>query len=95
MLILDIWIDFVNLRSETYAENSRIPTMEVGTAKEDAYRRDLTINSLFFNINNNSVEDLTGRGIEDLKRGLIVTPLPAKATFLDDPLRVIRAIRFG
>ncbi|RLN22136.1 putative CCA tRNA nucleotidyltransferase 2 [Panicum miliaceum] len=87
MLILDVWIDFVNLRSETYAENSRIPTMEVGTAKEDAYRRDLTINSLFFNINNNSVEDLTGRGIEDLKKGLIVTPLPAKATFLDDPLR--------
>jgi len=95
MLILDIWIDFVNLRSETYAENSRIPTMEVGTAKADAYRRDLTINSLFFNINNNSVEDLTGRGIEDLKKGLIVTPLPAKATFLDDPLRVLRAIRFA
>ncbi|RCV36038.1 hypothetical protein SETIT_7G287800v2 [Setaria italica] len=95
MLILDIWIDFVNLRSEKYAENSRIPTMEVGTAEEDAYRRDLTINSLFFNINNNSVEDLTGRGIEDLKEGLIVTPLPAKATFLDDPLRVLRAIRFA
>ncbi|CAL4903999.1 unnamed protein product [Urochloa decumbens] len=95
MLILDTWIDFVNLRSETYAEDSRIPTMEVGTAKEDAYRRDLTINSLFFNINNNSVEDLTGRGIEDLKKGLIVTPLPAKATFLDDPLRVLRAIRFA
>ncbi|KAJ1265012.1 hypothetical protein BS78_08G045200 [Paspalum vaginatum] len=95
MLILDIWIDFVNLRSETYAENSRIPTMEIGTAKEDAYRRDLTINSLFYNINNKSVEDLTGRGIEDLKKGLIVTPLQAKATFLDDPLRVLRAIRFA
>ncbi|XP_062204118.1 CCA tRNA nucleotidyltransferase, mitochondrial-like isoform X2 [Phragmites australis] len=95
MLIFDIWIDFVNLRSEKYAENSRIPTMEIGTAKEDAYRRDLTINSLFFNINNKSVEDLTGRGIDDLKKGLIVTPLPAKATFLDDPLRVLRAIRFA
>jgi tRNA nucleotidyltransferase/poly(A) polymerase len=95
MLIFDIWIDFVNLRSEKYAENSRIPTVEIGTAKEDAYRRDLTINSLFFNINNNSVEDLTGRGIEDLKKGLIVTPLHAKATFLDDPLRVLRAIRFA
>lgn len=95
MLIFDIWIDFVNLRSEKYAENSRIPTMEIGTAEEDAYRRDLTINSLFFNINTNSVEDLTGRGLEDLKKGLIVTPLPAKATFLDDPLRVLRAIRFA
>ncbi|KAJ0086673.1 hypothetical protein Patl1_07788 [Pistacia atlantica] len=66
-----------------------------GTAEEDAYRRDLTINSLFYNINTSSVEDLTGRGIEDLKSGKIVTPLPPKATFLDDPLRVLRAIRFG
>ncbi|CAL5019147.1 unnamed protein product [Urochloa decumbens] len=95
MLIFDAEVDFVNLRSEKYSETSRIPTMEIGTAKEDAYRRDLTINSLFFNINNNSVEDLTGRGINDLKKGLIVTPLPAKATFLDDPLRVLRAIRFA
>ncbi|KAF7064426.1 hypothetical protein CFC21_070739 [Triticum aestivum] len=95
MLIYGIWIDFVNLRSEKYAENSRIPTVEIGTAKEDALRRDLTINSLFFNINTKSVEDLTGRGLEDLKKGLIDTPLPAKSTFLDDPLRVLRAIRFA
>ncbi|KAJ3671453.1 hypothetical protein LUZ60_007532 [Juncus effusus] len=95
MRIYDMWIDFVNLRSETYAENSRIPTMKFGTAEEDAYRRDLTINSLFYNINNSSVEDLTGRGMKDLKLGLIVTPLPPKATFMDDPLRVLRAIRFG
>ncbi|KAJ3703674.1 hypothetical protein LUZ61_007379 [Rhynchospora tenuis] len=95
MRIYDTWIDFVNLRSETYAENSRIPTMKFGTAEEDAYRRDLTINSLFFNINSSSVEDLTGRGLKDLKSGLIVTPLPPKATFMDDPLRVLRAIRFG
>ncbi|XP_034896978.1 tRNA nucleotidyltransferase cca2 isoform X1 [Populus alba] len=95
MRLLDLWIDFVNLRSEDYSENSRIPTMTFGTAKEDAYRRDLTINSLFYNINTGSVEDLTGRGIEDLKSGKIVTPLPPKETFLDDPLRVLRAIRFG
>ncbi|GMN25973.1 hypothetical protein TIFTF001_001134 [Ficus carica] len=66
-----------------------------GTAEEDAYRRDLTINSLFYNINTNSVEDYTKRGLEDLKSGKIVTPLPPKATFMDDPLRVLRAIRFG
>ncbi|KAB1209078.1 CCA tRNA nucleotidyltransferase, mitochondrial [Morella rubra] len=66
-----------------------------GTAEEDAYRRDLTINSLFYNINTDSVEDLTNRGIADLQSGKIVTPLPPKATFLDDPLRVLRAIRFG
>ncbi|XP_068640395.1 tRNA nucleotidyltransferase cca2-like [Aristolochia californica] len=95
MRIYDIWIDFVNLRSEAYVENSRIPTMKFGTAEEDAYRRDLTINSMFYNINTDSVEDLTGRGLSDLRSGLIVTPLPSKATFLDDPLRVLRAIRFG
>ncbi|PKU80395.1 putative CCA tRNA nucleotidyltransferase 2 [Dendrobium catenatum] len=95
MRICSTWVDFVNLRSESYAENSRIPKMKFGTAKEDAYRRDLTINSLFYNINTTSVEDLTGRGVQDLKDGYIVTPLPPKETFLDDPLRVLRAIRFG
>ncbi|XP_019441997.1 PREDICTED: putative CCA tRNA nucleotidyltransferase 2 isoform X2 [Lupinus angustifolius] len=96
MRLFDMWIDFVNLRSEEYTENSRIPSMQkFGTPEEDAYRRDLTINSLFYNINTNSVEDFTKRGISDLKSGKIVTPLPPKATFLDDPLRVVRAIRFG
>ncbi|XP_050214204.1 tRNA nucleotidyltransferase cca2 [Mercurialis annua] len=95
MRLFDLWIDFVNLRCEDYTEDSRIPTMKFGTAKEDAFRRDLTINSLFYNIITKSVEDLTERGIEDLKSGKIVTPLPPKATFLDDPLRVLRAIRFG
>ncbi|XP_030960076.1 tRNA nucleotidyltransferase cca2-like [Quercus lobata] len=96
MRLFDMWIDFVNLRSEEYSDNSRIPTKQkFGTAEEDAYRRDLTINSLFYNINTDSVEDFTQRGIADLKSGKIVTPLPAKATFLDDPLRVLRAIRFG
>lgn len=93
--IYNIWIDFVNLRSESYAENSRIPKMKFGSAAEDAYRRDLTINSLFYNINTSSVEDLTGRGVQDLKNGYIVTPLTPKETFIDDPLRVLRAIRFG
>ncbi|KAH6834117.1 Polynucleotide adenylyltransferase family protein [Perilla frutescens var. hirtella] len=93
--VFDVKIDFVNLRAEDYSENSRIPTMRFGTPEEDAYRRDLTINSLFYNINTSSVEDFTGRGIVDLKSGKIVTPLPPKQTFLDDPLRVLRAIRFG
>ncbi|KAM3397010.1 tRNA nucleotidyltransferase cca2 isoform X2 [Capsicum galapagoense] len=95
MRLFDVWIDFVNLRAEDYIENSRIPTMKFGTAKQDAERRDLTINSLFYNINTRSVEDLTERGIADLKSGKIVTPLSPKKTFLDDPLRVLRAIRFG
>ncbi|XP_024978152.1 putative CCA tRNA nucleotidyltransferase 2 isoform X1 [Cynara cardunculus var. scolymus] len=95
MRLFDVWIDFVNLRSEDYAENSRIPTMQFGSAEQDAYRRDLTINSLFYNINTCLVEDFTGRGLDDLKSGKIVTPLPPKETFLDDPLRVLRAIRFS
>ncbi|XP_059281110.1 tRNA nucleotidyltransferase cca2-like [Lycium ferocissimum] len=93
-----VLIDFVNLRSEDYSNNnSRIPTrlQQLGTALEDAYRRDLTINSLFYNIQTNSIEDFTKRGLEDLKSKRIVTPLNPKQTFMDDPLRVLRAIHFG
>ncbi|KAF7841784.1 putative CCA tRNA nucleotidyltransferase 2 [Senna tora] len=87
-----------NRKSEEYAENSNshIPTKQsFGTAEEDAYRRDLTINSLFYNINTDTIEDFTKRGISYLKSGNIVTHLPPKETLLDDPLRVLRAIRFG
>lgn len=87
-------IDFVNLRTETYAD-SRIPEMKAGTPQEDAFRRDLTINSLFFNINTSKVEDFTGKGVEDLKNGIIRTPLEPLQTFTDDPLRALRAIRFA
>ncbi|OMO83667.1 hypothetical protein CCACVL1_11299 [Corchorus capsularis] len=93
--LFDVWIDFVNLRSEYYSENSRIPTeMRFGTAEEDANRRDLTINSLHLCFAFDSFHLITA-GIEDLKFGRIVTPLAPKDTFLDDPLRVLRAIRFG
>jgi len=93
---LDLELDFVNLRSEEYAESSRIPdTMGFGTAKEDAERRDLTINSLFYNLHSESVEDWTGTGIDDLRNGVIRTPLEPITTFMDDPLRVLRAVRFA
>jgi len=93
--IFDMWIDFVNLRSETYTESSRIPEIKIGTPLDDSLRRDLTINSLFYNINENRIEDFTGNGIGDLKMGIIRTPLPPLTTFLDDPLRVFRSIRFA
>lgn len=93
--ILGLPIDFVNLRTETYAENSRIPTVSVGTPEEDAFRRDLTINALFYNINTGKVEDFTGKGIEDLKNGVIRTPLDPKITFKEDPLRILRGIKFS
>eukprot|EP00918_Siedleckia_nematoides_P030708 GHVU01066509.1.p1 GENE.GHVU01066509.1~~GHVU01066509.1.p1 ORF type:complete len:673 (+),score=112.25 GHVU01066509.1:179-2020(+) len=90
----DMWVDFVNLRSESYTEESRIPSIAVGTAEEDAYRRDFTVNALFYNLNEKKVEDMTGRGLEALRKRLLSTPLPPADTFTDDPLRVLRAIRF-
>jgi len=93
--VMGMSIDLVNLRSEQYDELSRIPNMRFGSPLEDATRRDFTINSLFYNINMGQVEDFTGKGLEDLKVGLIRTPLPPSTTFQDDPLRMLRAIRFA
>ena len=96
MKVGKFWIDFVNLRAEEYTEDSRIPDlMRIGTAEEDSFRRDLTINSLFYNINTGEVEDFTGKGFDDLRRGVVATPLPALTTLLDDPLRVLRSVRFA
>mmetsp|Transcript_10270 Transcript_10270/g.18967 ORF Transcript_10270/g.18967 Transcript_10270/m.18967 type:complete len:635 (-) Transcript_10270:191-2095(-) len=95
MKIYDLWIDLVNLRSETYAEDSRIPEMALGTPEEDAMRRDFTVNSLFYNLNEKKIEDFTGHGLEDLRVGLIRTPLHPIETFRDDPLRALRAVRFA
>lgn len=85
-------IDFVNLRTETYTD-SRIPEMKFGTPEEDASRRDLTINAMFYNINTGEVEDFCG-GMEDLKRRVARTPLDPVQTFMDDPLRILRTVRF-
>lgn len=57
--------------------------------------RDLTINSLFYNVNTGTVEDFTGKGTSDLRLGLVRTPLPPCETLLDDPLRALRAVRFA
>ena len=73
MRIMGRDIDFVHLRTEEYTDSSRIPIIKVGTAQEDAYRRDLTINALFYNINEDVVEDFTGKGLEDLRAGTIRT----------------------
>lgn len=86
-------IDFVNLRTETYTE-SRIPMMEMGTPEEDAMRRDLTINALFYNLHTGEVEDFVG-GLDDLKQLYARTPTDPVQTFLDDPLRILRTIRFA
>jgi len=93
--IRNIWIDVVNLRGEVYDTDSRIPKITIGTAEEDAFRRDLTINSLFYNLNEGKIEDFTKKGIEDLKNGIIRTPIVPVKTFQDDPLRILRIIRFA
>ena len=97
VLVLGHWIDFTNLRTEIYRADSRIPEMAFGSAHDDAHRRDFTINALFYNLLTDQVEDLTGKGLDDLlgPKGVIRTPLPALTTFLDDPLRLLRAVRFA
>lgn len=93
--ILGLDIDLVNLRKETYTEDSRNPQMEFGTPEEDALRRDATVNAMFYNLNTHEIEDFTGKGHDDMKNKIIRTPLEPYQTFKDDPLRVLRLIRFA
>ncbi|KAH7309664.1 hypothetical protein B0I35DRAFT_440426 [Stachybotrys elegans] len=88
-------LDLVNLRKEVYEEDSRTPEMEFGTPEEDAFRRDATVNSMFYDLIEEKVVDLTGKGLEDLSARIMRTPLEPRQTFLDDPLRVLRLIRIG
>ena len=93
--IFGVDVDFVQLRKETYDDETRNPQIEVGvTAEEDARRRDLTINALFYNLNKRLVEDFVG-GEEHLRQRKAVTPIDPLRTFLEDPLRILRVIRFS
>lgn len=96
MQILGLDIDLVNLRKETYSdEEGRIPQIEFGTPEEDAERRDATVNAMFYNLNEDIIEDFTGKGHDDMRAKTIRTPLAPYQTFKDDPLRVLRLIRFA
>jgi tRNA nucleotidyltransferase (CCA-adding enzyme) len=88
-------VDFAQARSEVYREDSRIPDIKPATPQEDATRRDLTINAVFYNIKENKIEDFTGNGIKDLLTNTIRTPADPIKTFMDDPLRIFRVIRFS
>ena len=89
-------LEAVYTRGEKYTEGSRNPETHFSTIQDDAFRRDLTINALYYNIKTGQIEDFTGKGLGDIKNQILrVTNDDPDIVFSDDPLRILRVIRFA
>lgn len=89
-------IELVQTRAEQYTDKtSRCPEVVSGDIRQDCFRRDFTVNTLYRNISTGEILDMTGHAVDDIREGVLRTPLDPHETFDDDPVRILRCLRFA